>query len=182
VGEIFRSDLTGDGTYGDFINSASGIGHPGSFMRSVSPHNLAATVANFNNTVAGTLTPAGQALVTAGLFTQAQLVTLGAVVPTIQAPPANNAGNGWYKDVDTVLSWPFKLRERLTVLPSVSFFNTFNFVNYGSLGGLTGGDGSINGTSSGVNPATNTYRVGRGSGVFAVGAPRETEFGLRFDF
>lgn len=182
VGEIFRSDLTGDGTYGDFINSASGIGHPGSFMRSVSPHNLAATVANFNNTVAGTLTPAGQALVTAGLFTQAQLVTLGAVVPTIQAPPANNAGNGWYKDVDTVLSWPFKLREKLTILPSVSFFNTFNFVNYGSLGGLTGGDGSINGTSSGVNPATNTYRVGRGSGVFAVGAPRETEFGLRFDF
>ncbi len=182
VGEIFRSDLTGDGTFGDFTNSASGVGHPGSFMRSVSPHNLASYIASFNSTVAGTITPAGQTLVNAGLFTQAQLVTLGAVVPTIQAPPANNAGNGYYKDVDTILSWPFKLREKLTVLPSISFFNTFNFVNYGSLGGLTGGDGSINGTSSGVNAATNTYRVGRGSGVFAVGAPRETEFGLRFDF
>jgi hypothetical protein len=182
VGEIFRSDLTGDGTFGDLIDSASGIGHPGSFMRSVSPQHLASAIANFNSTVAGTLTPAGQALVTAGLFTQAQLVTLGAVVPTIQAPPANNAGNGFYKDVDTIFSWPFKLREKLTVLPSVSFFNIFNFVNYGSLGGLTGGDGSINGTSSGVNAATNTYRIGRGSGVFAVGAPRETEFGLRFDF
>ncbi|HXP43808.1 MAG TPA: carboxypeptidase regulatory-like domain-containing protein, partial [Candidatus Acidoferrales bacterium] len=32
VGEIFRSDLTGDGTTGDFVDSAAtGIGHPGSF-------------------------------------------------------------------------------------------------------------------------------------------------------
>ena len=71
VGEIFRSDLTGDGTTGDFLNSAAtGIGHPGTFMRSVSPGNLNAYLTNFNNTVAGTLTPAGQALVKAGLFTQ----------------------------------------------------------------------------------------------------------------
>ena len=41
---------------------------------------------------------------------------------------------------------------------------------------------TINGTASGVNDATNTVRIGRGSGVFAVGAPREAEFGLRFDF
>jgi hypothetical protein len=33
-----------------------------------------------------------------------------------------------------------------------------------------------------VNDATNTIRIGRGSGVFAVGAPREAEFGLRIDF
>ncbi|MFZ0772765.1 MAG: hypothetical protein WCA49_04985 [Candidatus Sulfotelmatobacter sp.] len=191
VGEIFRSNLTGDGqTIGDFLNSAAtGIGHPGTFMRSVSRGGLNNYIANFNNTYGNgsTLTPAGQALVTAGLFTQAQLVTLGAVIPSIQAPPANNAGNGYYKDVDTILSWPFKFRERLTILPSISFFNVFNFVNYGALGptsatGLTGGPGTINGTASGVNDATNTYRIGRGSGVFAVGAPREAEFGLRFDF
>ena len=159
-------------------------------MRSVSPKNLAAYISHFNSTVAGTLTPAGQALVTAGLFTQQQLVTLGAVVPTIQAPPANNAGNGYYKDVDAVLSWPFKLQEKLTVLPSFSFFNVFNFVNFGALGlplsgtndSLTGGDGSINGTVAGTNPSSNTIRIGRGTGVFAVGAPRETEFGLRIDF
>jgi hypothetical protein len=157
-------------------------------MRSVSPTNLAATINQFNNTVAGTLTPAGQTLVSAGLFTQAQLVSLGAVVPTIQAPPAHNAGNGYYKDVDTVLSWPFKLRERLTISPSVSFFNVFNFVNFGALGqasvndDLTGGDGSVNGTVAGSNTSSNTVRIGRGTGVFAVGAPRETEFGLRIDF
>jgi hypothetical protein len=189
VGEIFRSDLTGDGTTGDFIDSAStGIGHPGTFMRSVTTKNLAADLTNFNNTVAGTLTPAGKTLVSSGMFTQQQLVTLGAVVPTIQLPPSNNAGNGYYKDVDTVFSWPFKFRERLTILPSVSFFNVFNFVNYGALGqasatdSLTGGDGSVNGTVAGNNASSNTVRVGRGTGVFAVGAPRETEFGLRFDF
>jgi hypothetical protein len=189
VGEIFRSDLTGDGTTGDFVDSAAtGIGHPGSFMRSVSPSNLNAYLTNFNNTVAGSLTPAGKALVTAGLFTQSELVSLGAVVPAVQLAPAHNAGNGYYKDVDTILSWPFKFRERLTISPSISFFNVFNFVNYGILGlngtdsWLTGAGGTVNGTVSGPNTSSNTVRVGRGSGVFAVGAPREAEFGLRLDF
>jgi hypothetical protein len=190
VGELFRSDLTGDGTINDFIDARPGNpGHPGTFMRSVGPHNLNAAIQQFNNTMAGTLTPASQALVNAGLFTPGQLQTLGGVVPTIPLAPANNAGNGYYKDVDTVLSWPFKIREGLTIMPSISFFNVFNFVNYGNLGpalfpdtALIGTPGSINGTVSGVNVNTNTYRVGRGSGVFAVGAPRESEFGLRIDF
>jgi len=189
VGEIFRSDLTGDGTTGDFLDSAAtGIGHPGSFMRSVSPRGLNAYLTNFNNTVAGTLTPAGQALVTAGLFTQSELVSLGAVVPAVQLAPASNAGNGYYKDVDTILAWPFKFHERFTISPSISFFNVFNFVNYGVLGlngtdsWLTGAGGTVNGTAAGPNSGSNTVRIGRGSGVFAVGAPREAEFGLRIDF
>jgi len=81
-----------------------------------------------------------------------------------------------------VVSWPFKFRERLTILPSISFFNVFNFSNFGALGGLTGGDGAINGTVAGSNTSSNTVRIGRGTGVFAVGAPREAEFGLRIDF
>ncbi len=182
TGEIFRSDLTGDGTTGDFLNTANGIGHPGTFMRSITPKNLDAYLQNFNNTVAGTITPAGQALVSAGLFRPDQLVSLGAVVQPIQVPTGSNAGNGYYKNVDTVLSWPFKIREGISILPSISFFNVFNFVNYGTLGGLLGGPGAINGTPAGVNDATNTIRIGRGSGVFAVGAPREAEFGLRIDF
>jgi hypothetical protein len=124
------------------------------------------------------------------LFTQSELVQLGATIPQITPPLANNAGNGYYKDVDAVLSWPFKLREKLTISPSVSFFNVFNFVNYGVLGlplaqtndSLSGGPGSINGTTAGSNTSSNTVRIGRGTGVFAVGAPRETEFGLRIDF
>jgi hypothetical protein len=185
TGEIFRSDLTGDGTTGDFLDSAgTGIGHPGTFMRSVSRGGLNNYIANFNSTYGNgnTLTPAGQALVSAGLFTPSQLATLGAVIQPIQAPPANNAGNGYYKDVDTILAWPFKIRERLTISPSISFFNIFNFSNFGTLSSLTQGPGTINGTVAGTNSGSNTYRVGRGSGVFAVGAPRESEFGLRFDF
>jgi len=191
VGEIYRSDLTGDGqTIGGFLDSAfTGIGHPGTFMRSVSPKNLNAYLTQFNNIVAGRITPSGQALVTAGLFTPAELVALGAVVPSVQGAPGNNAANGYYKDADAIVSWPFKFREWLTIAPSVSFFNMFNFSNFGQLGvaggtdsGLTAAPGSINGTVAGSNAGSNTYRVGRGSGVFAVGAPRETEFGLRFDF
>jgi hypothetical protein len=185
IGEIFRSDITGDGTTGDLLNSAAtGIGHPGTFMRSVSRGGLGNYIQSFNATYGNgqTITPAGQTLVNAGLFTQSQLVSLGAVIPTIQAPPQNNAGNGYYKDIDMVFRWPFKIRERFTVEPSVSFFNVFNFVNYGALSLLNGGDGSINNTTSGVNAATNTVRVGRGTGVFAVGAPREAEYGLRINF
>jgi hypothetical protein len=190
VGEIFRSDLTGDGTTNDFIDAYPGHpGHPGTFMRSVGTRTLNAAIQQFNQNVAGNLTPAGQTLVAAGLFTQSQLQTLGAVVPTIPLAPGNNAGNGYYKNIDTVLSWPIKIREGISLLPSVSFFNLFNFVNYGILGpaaspnqSLAGAPGAINGTTSGVNLETNTYRTGRGSGVFAVGAPREAEFGLRLDF
>jgi hypothetical protein len=190
VGEIYRSDLTGDGTINDFIDAYPGNpGHPGTFMRSVNPKNLNAAITQFNNTRAGALTPAGQTLVNAGLFTPTQMATLNGVVPTLPLAPANNAGNGYYKNVDTILSWPIKIREGLSILPSVAFFNVFNFVNYGILGpqsspntSLGGTPGSINGTPSGVNVETNTYRIGRGSGVFAVGAPREAEFGLRLDF
>jgi hypothetical protein len=191
--DIFRTDLTGDGTIGDLINSSSGIGKPGTFMREVSAHGLNNVISNFNSNIAGSLTPAGQALVTAGLFSQAQLVSLGAVVPSIQAPPAQNMGNPYYKDVDTVLSWPIRFHERFVIEPSVSFFNLFNFANYAPLGNaagwLTGGPGSANGTSTNdsvlVNGSAATKEVqrsGLGTGVFAAGAPRQAEFGLRIDF
>ena len=182
--EIFTTDLTGDGTVGDLINAAGGkTGKPGTYMREISPSNLAKVISNFNSTYAGTLTPAGQALVNAGLFTQAQLVQAGAVIPTIPAPVGNVAGNSIYKDVDAVLAWPFKVHERFTILPSVSFFNVFNFANFGGLGGtLNGGPGYVGGTSSGNTDSHNVIRSGLGTGVFAAGAARQAEFGLRIDF
>jgi hypothetical protein len=184
--EIFKTDLTGDGTVGDLISSTSTkVGNPGTFMRGVTPGNLASVISNFNSNVAGTITPAGQALVSAGLFTQAQLVQAGAVVPQIPAPLANNAGNTMFKDVDTVIAWPFKIHERFTIAPSFSFFNVFNFANFGILGAngiLTGGPGSVNGTAAGNDPTHNVLRSGLGTGVFQAGSPREAEFGLRIDF
>jgi hypothetical protein len=189
---IFTSDLTGDGTLGDLINSAgTGIGKPGTYMRGVSRGNLNTVLNNFNTNFVGQLTPAGQALVSANLFTQAQLTALGATINggSPLSTEANPAGNPWYKDFDAVFAWPIKLRERFTILPSVSFFNLFNFSNFGTvgalttpLGALTGGPGSPNGTINGNDPTHNVLRSGLGSGVFSAGAPRQAEFGLRIDF
>jgi hypothetical protein len=189
---IFTADLTGDGTIGDLINSAAtGIGKPGTYMREVSRGNLNTVLNNFNATYVGQLTPAGQALVNAGLFTQAELTSLGATINggTPLNTVSNPAGNPWYRDVDTVLAWPIHFKERFTIAPEVSFFNVFNFSNFGAVGSLTtplgalnGGPGSPNGTITGNDPTHNVLRSGLGSGVFAAGAPRQAEFGLRLDF
>ena len=189
---IFQTDLTGDGTLGDLINSAgTGVGKPGTYGREISSKYLNTVINNFNSTYVGKLTPAGQALVSAGLFNAGELTSLGATINggTPLSTVSNPAGNPWYKDVDSVLAWPIKIRERFTLLPSVSFFNVFNFSNFAAvgstttpLGALTGGPGSPNGTEAGNNSLHNVLRSGLGSGVFAAGAPRQAEFGLRLDF
>jgi hypothetical protein len=197
TGEIFRSDLTGDGTVADLFPANGGtVGQPGQFQRSVSASNIGAAVANWNNNQAGQPTPAGQALISSGLFRLDQLQTLGGVKQVLAPPPPNEAGNSIYKEVSTVLSWPIKVRERFTVEPSISAFNVFNFSNFGRLsGGLTapgsngvGSGGSVTGTentrkSPDPNFADlNAVRIGTGSGVFAVGASRQVEFGLKVTF
>ena len=58
TGEIFRTDVTGDGSVQDLFNPNGGAGKPGHPSRS---DNLVQGVAQWNATVAGTLTPAGQA-------------------------------------------------------------------------------------------------------------------------
>ena len=83
-------------------------------------------------------------------------------------------------------AWPIKIKERFTIEPSVSAFNVFNFANFDGptnklLGILNGGTSAafLNGATS-SNRASN--RIGVGSGVFALGAPRQMEFGLKFVF
>lgn len=190
-GEIFRTDLTGDGTVADPFPAKGGIvGQPGQFMRGVSGSSIGQSISNWNTSQAGTATPAGQALIDAGLVRLDQLQLLGGVKPTLATPPANEAGNAVYKEVSTVLSWPIKVRESLTIEPSISAFNVFNMANFSRLGGTggligSGSPGSANGTADSHNgsvPDLNSVRIGTGSGVFAVGAPRQVEFGLRFTF
>jgi hypothetical protein len=65
----------------------------------------------------------------------------------------------------------------------VGIFNTFNFANFDSpanvlIGQLNGSPGSINGTVNGGRPD----RIGAGTGVFAFGAPRTIEWGLKAQF
>ena len=71
----------------------------------------------------------------AGLFTEAQLIALGAVTPTISAPPQGQEGLGNMFTFDLKLGWkirPLRARERLTIEPQVSIYNLFNRQNFDS--------------------------------------------------
>jgi hypothetical protein len=195
TGEIFRTDVTGDGSVADLFNPNGGPGRPGQLGHSITPGNLNAAVGQWNATAAGTLTPAGQALVTAGLFTTGQLQSLQAVKPWVAPPPPGAEGAGFFKEVSTVLSWPIQIRERFSIEPSIGAFNVFNFANFGiptflmndqSSGpfasGTFGSAGSVTGTGSGSLNSRESLRTGTGSGVFSNGAPRQVEFGLKFNF
>jgi hypothetical protein len=188
TGEIFHSDLTGDGTTGDILPGYKG----GAFMRSVKPKDLSTVIANYNVTAAGKLTPAGQTLVSNGFFTPAQLVALGAVTPSIAQAPASNVGNGSLRTFDATLSRQFKwarLGESFSIEPSFSAFNAFNLSNFGTVGGNLAyfqQSGTANGTDSSYSDADplgrNSLRLGNGSGVFTQGASRVLEYGLKINF
>jgi hypothetical protein len=128
------------------------------------------------------LTPAGQALVSAGLFTQAQLVALGAVKDTLPAPVVGAVGNDWGRGLDAKISFPFKIKEHITIDPSFAFFNLLNFANFGGAGGLSGILNGAPGSAGYTLYNQQGNRVGLGSGVFQSGAPRQIEFGLRVSF
>ncbi len=74
--------------------------------------------------------------------------------------------------------------QQISTLPINGRNNLFNFTYYDLppnilTGLLTGNPGSINGTTQ-ANCITN--RVGLGTGVFVLGAPRAIEFGMRIEF
>jgi Carboxypeptidase regulatory-like domain len=180
AGEIFRTDFTGDGTTQDPIPGTT----VGEFDRGINASNINQTIDNYNNTIAGQPTPAGKVLIQNGLMTATQLQLLGAVAPTIADAPANQVNLGWMRALDTTLAWTYKIREQLTIEPSIGFYNIFNFSNFDlptsmMSGLLTGTAGAINGTDPSAHEAN---RVGVGTGVFALGSPRELEFGLKLTF
>ena len=197
-GEIFRTDFTGDGSVQDPLPGT----HIGNFDRGINAASINKVIANYDNTVAGQATPAGQVLIQNGLFTLPQLQQMGdGVAPYVcQAPPVvdnpllcsppsgpgNEVNLAWLRAMDMKFSWRHTFHERVTVEPSAGFFNLFNFSNFdlpgGALSGLlTGGAGNINGTVPG--PAGHDItRVGVGTGVYALGAPRQLEFGLQVSF
>jgi hypothetical protein len=209
-GEIFRTDFTGDGTVGDPIPGTK----QGSFMRGVSLSDLPNVVNKYNSSVADQLTPAGQVLVTDGLFTPQQLgagnplcvnnpnsVSAGAACavaplitytsPTTGAPVPGvipgEVGLTWLKTFDMSLTWIGKVHvgeKELSLEPSVSFYNLLNFANFDIPGNvlsgiLTGGVGSANATTY---AGAEGVRIGVGTGVFSLGAPRTIEFGLKMTF
>ncbi len=200
AGEIFRSDLTGDGTVGDLLPGF--IGSTGKYSTS----KLTRSIKFYNSNFAGKLTPAGAALTNAGLFTGQQLVLLGAVSPLIcsnvhsgiqdcNGLPGHYAEATWLKTIDLRLAWPFQIGERVKLEPNVSLFNVFNFANFGGAGNqlsgvLNGAPGSSlnNASSAGFCGSSTTFCTSRldrilpGSGTYANGAPRQMEFGVRITF
>lgn len=98
--DIFTSDLNGDGTVGDPLPGTN----RGSFDRDFGVAGLNKLIAKYNATFAGTLTPAGQALVDAGLFTSDQLVSLGAVAQSVDPVPADQKDNPLFYTTDDRLS------------------------------------------------------------------------------
>jgi hypothetical protein len=189
-GGIFVTDLTGDGTGDGSFAANGGTGdvlpgtNIGSFGRGVKADNLNSVITAYNQTSAGQPTPAGQTLISDGLFTLGQLQALGGVQQLVPLAPANEANMDWLRAFDLSLGWIYKIKERVEIHPGVSFFNVLNFANFDGpsnplSGVLSGTPGSVNGTS-GQQP--NGNRLGLGSGVFALGAPRSIEFSLKVAF
>ena len=190
-GEIFLSDVTGDGTVGDPVPGSN----VGSFGRSIKASDLNAFIANYNSTAAGKLTPAGQALVSAGLFTQAQLTSLGAVTPTLALAPAGQVGVAPIFTFDAHVSWELRLSrvlhalpERVVLEPQIALFNVFNYQNHDPFGNelsgvLNGSIGSANGTTAhGPLGRSNLVTPGSSSGVNWYAVPRQAEFGVKLQF
>jgi len=197
-GGIFQFDVTGDGTGDGTFGSNGGNGDllpgtkEGAFGRDFGTNGLNQKISTFNTTMVGQLTPAGQALVTNSLMTQANLTALGGTVmggSTIASAPAGAIGQAWLKTFDLGLNWSYKLKERVELRPGLTIFNIFNFSNFdgpaipfsSTLSGLAG---SPNGTTSAFQHGElgNALRLGLGSGVNALGAPRAIEFELKLNF
>jgi len=86
--------------------------------------------------------------------------------------------------MDMTVGWTYTIKERLTIKPSVGFYNILNFANFDlpesmMSGLLTGGVGTINGTTYATSAVN---RVGVGTGVYALGSPRQIEFALKLTF
>jgi len=180
AGEIFRTDFTGDGTTQDPIPGTK----VGNFDRGIDASSINNVISKYNASQAGQPTPAGNVLIAASLMTSADLSALGGVAPTVAAAPVDQVNYSWLRAFDATISWSHMFFERVTIKPSVGFYNLPNFANFDlptsmMSGLLTGGVGSVNGTNYAGHLVN---RVGVGTGVYTLGSPRETEFSLKIIF
>lgn len=178
---IFTTDINGDGGTGTSPRADILPGtRPGSLGSSIgSWSQLNALITSFNNTYAGTLTPHGQRLVAAGLFTEAQMVALGATVKAIRLVPENNPWpfQGRFS-ADVRVTRPIKFKERVSVEPYLEVFNLFNNTPKGTYTGLRHqvfGNLNYPYTSSELGDLDGQVR-----GLITL--PRQAQFGIRVIF
>ncbi len=170
-------------------------------MRSQQPRNLPQLIQQYNSIIgpgSQPATPAGTALANGGVFSFPELQSMGGVLQPLASPVAHLAGVGWFKTFDVRLGWQHQLGERLTITPSLSFYNSFNFANfdmpgYVQSGVLNFGSGSImpgatlvqpQNTAGGNSslPGGRTNRISLQPNMNASGAPRSLEWGLKLSF
>jgi hypothetical protein len=206
-GEIFATDWLGAGL------GAAGAPEPvpgtriGQFEHGTDINNLQSVITSYNHNFAGTLTPAGQCLVAnsasnnpfpcpglisgSAVMTPTDMSALGWVMPTLDSLAPQAVGIPWLKSMDLKVSWPYKLKDRVTIEPSASVFNIFNFQNAFPAGNLPsaslvpGQNGLLApNVIGGVMPGSSLapFRTSFQSGTYALGAPRQFEFGLRISF
>ena len=198
--EVLITDVTGDGSTGDIVPGSN----VGSYMRKIKPAGLAAFIQNYNSSVAGgsnPATPAGAMLINGGVFSFQELQQLGAVQQPLAAPVNGFSGLSWLKTFDLRLSWEHTCHERVAFEPSISVFNLFNFANFDLPGNTQNGvlnfgagslssfatafepQNTVGGSSANIhNPFARTNRASLGSGMYALGAPRAVEWGLKISF
>jgi hypothetical protein len=183
---LFTTDLNGDGGIGTTPRTDLLPGlRNGDWGRGVGNiQALNQLITNYNSFVAGHITPAGQALVDAGIFTEAQLIALKAVSPTIPLVPATNR-NPFASDPMSFtmrVTRPIKIENarivhNLVIEPYLDVFNLFNYRGVGAYSGLGAGFGSLN------FDYQNTGRVQEEQNArsFAFG-PRTIQLGFRVSF
>jgi len=118
------------------------------------------------------------------LFSLEELRQLRAVAPSVALAPPGQVNLSWLRALDFKVAWSHAISEHISLQASVALYNIFNFANFDLPGTamnglLTGATGQINGTTA---LGHNIDRVGVGTGVYSLGAPRQLEFGLRLNF
>ncbi len=188
--DVFLSDVTGDGTGGDVLPGTN----VGAFGRTVRANSINTLINTFNNNYAGTLTPAGQAVVNAGIFTAAQMQQLGGVIQSIPLAPKGQVGVDNFIANDLRLTYHFRLAhiwqgfgETMELAPTLNVYNVVNKANFDPPGGfitapLSGVLGGVPGEANGTTYSQRINRYGLGTGVFSQGAPRSLEVGIRLTF
>jgi hypothetical protein len=203
--DLFQYDTTGDGLTANVPIPGSKLG---SFGRGVKAGDLQNFLEKYSTKFGNQITPAGQALVDAGLFTTPQLQAICAVMPSLNPTPqcgndGNAAGDGLqlpsvvpgevgndaFFAFDLRVGWsikPIRRFEQFRVEPQVAIFNLFNRHNFNGPNGLLAESLDSSGGSGAINDTTRATRspqlIGLGTGVFAGGAPRTIEFGFKLTF